>query len=316
MKTLIIDSHKGNLNSKNLHLINAHQVAKRLNADLICSYAGVNDEIKSGYDNIIFNHASAYCFVDYAWLEANPNARLFYITNEYNLGEPRILWMAAKRANRTYTVIANHPPQASKVVKKYTDDWLITNLNSLVYQRDEYILPSAERSKDLIYYGSFRKNRSKYFLKYFTDELIVSSHIKNVEKFKKEGVSANFIPRIDWGKEGLMPYLCSLYIEDEVTHTHYNHLANRFYEALNFDVVPIFSEECRGTVVKSEYPIPNDLFFSSADEMWKVVKLVKENLAIAGVYLNLFRKGAKAEKNKTLNYIENLIIPSAPLNNA
>lgn len=63
-QTLIIDSHKGNLSSKNLHLTNAHQIARRLDADLICSYVGVNDEIKSGYDNIIFNHASAYSSLD------------------------------------------------------------------------------------------------------------------------------------------------------------------------------------------------------------------------------------------------------------
>jgi len=59
MKTLIIDSHKGTLNSKNLHLVNAHQIANKLNANLICSYKGVNDKIDCNYDVIIFNHASA-----------------------------------------------------------------------------------------------------------------------------------------------------------------------------------------------------------------------------------------------------------------
>lgn len=306
-QTLIIDSHKGNLSSKNLHLTNAHQIAQRLDADLICSYVGVNDEIKSGYDNIIFNHASAYSFVDYAWLEANPNARLFYITNEYNLGEPRILWMAAKRANRKYTVIANHPSVASKVVTKYTDDWLIMNLNSLVYQHD--VNRSFEnKTKDLIYYGSFRKNRGKYFLKYFTENLIVSSHIKNVEKFKAAGVSANFIPRIDWSKDGLKDYMCSLYIEDETTHIHYNHLANRFYEALNYNVIPIFSGECRGTVEKSGYSIPSDLFFSDVSKMWETVDWVKNNPDISLDQLNIFGEIANKEREQTLEEIKKIII--------
>jgi hypothetical protein len=303
MKTLIIDSHKGNLNNKNLHLINAHQIAEKLNADLICSYKGVNDNVKSDYDVIIFNHASAYSFVDYAWLEASPNAKLFYITNEYNLGEPRILWMAAKRANRKYTVIANHPAAASKVVTKYTDDWLITNLNSLVYQHVNFC-SLQDKTKDIIYYGSFRSDRCKYFSKYFFDNLTVSSHSKNVEKFKARGINANFIPRIDWNKDGLKDYYCSLYIEDETTHTH---LANRFYEALNYNVVPIFSEECIGTIEKSGYPITTDLIFSNIDQMKKVVDYVKNNHETMAQYIVHYRLKASQEKQKTLDYILNLI---------
>jgi hypothetical protein len=306
-KTLIIDSHKGNLSSKNLHLTNAHQIAQKLDADLICSYVGVNDSIKTGYDNIIFNHASAYSFVDYAWLEANPNARLFYITNEYNLGEPRILWMAAKRADRKYTVIANHPAAASKVVTKYTTDWIVMNLNALVYEKSNS--PSlVDKTKDLIYYGSFRKNRSKYFLKYFTENLVVSSHAKNVEKFKKAGVSANFIPRIDWSKEGLGAHVCSLYIEDEITHTHYNHLANRFYEALNYNTVPIFAEECRGTVEKSKYPISSNFFFSNISQMWETVDWVKNNPDFILEQLNILSEISQKEKTQVLESIKKVII--------
>lgn len=306
MKTLIIDSHKGNLNNKNLHLLNAHQIASELNADLICSYEGVNDEIKSNYDAIIFNHASAYSFVDYAWLEASPNAKLFYITNEYNLGEPRILWMAAKRANRKYTVIANHPAAASKVVTKYTNEWLITNLNSLVYQHENKCT-IQDKTKDIIYYGSFRSDRCKYFSKYFSDDLIVSSHPKNVEKFKARGINANFIPRIDWSKDGLKDYHCSLYIEDETTHTHYNYLANRFYEALNYNVVPIFSVECLGTIEKSGYPITTDLIFSNTEQIKEVVKYVKENPATMVQYLAHYCIKAKQEKQKTLDFIKKTV---------
>lgn len=306
MKTLIIDSHKGTLNSKNLHLVNAHQIAEKLNADLICSYKGVNDEIKSNYDVIIFNHASQYSFVDYAWLEASPNAKLFYITNEYNLGEPRILWMAVKRANRKYTVIANHPAAASKVVTKYTDDWLITNLNSLVYNHKNQCT-LQDKTKDLIYYGSFRADRSNYFAKYLDTDIVVSTHSKNIEKFVNAGVQANFIPRIDWAKEGLKDYHCSLYIEDKTTHTHYNHLANRFYEALNYNVVPIFSEECLGTIEKSGYPITTDLIFSNKDQMKKVVEFVKNNPNTIVQYLVNYCINANQEKQKTLDKIKQIV---------
>jgi hypothetical protein len=307
MKTLIIDSHKGALTSKNLHLVNAHQIANHLNSDLICSYKGVNDEIKSGYDAIIFNHASQYSFVDYAWLEANPNAKLFYITNEYNLGEPRILWMGVKRANRTYTVIANHPAVASKVVTKYTDDWLILNLNSLVYEHQNKCT-LRDKTKDIIYYGSFRKDRTKYFQKYIDESIIFSTHQKNVEKFQNIGMTANYIPRIDWNKgEALTPYHCSLYIEDEVTHTHYNHLANRFYEALNYNVVPIFSEECVDTIEKSGYPITTDLIFSNKIQMKKVVEYVKNNPNTMVQYLVHYCMKANEEKQRTLDKIKQIV---------
>ena len=88
MRILIIDSHKSTkpTPATNLHWINAKQLADRLNADLIWSYKGVNDNIKENYDVIIFVHASMYAFTDYEWIEKSPNAKIFYVTNEYNLG--------------------------------------------------------------------------------------------------------------------------------------------------------------------------------------------------------------------------------------
>ena len=97
MKTLVIDSHKSGrfTPQENLHWVNARQIADHLGADLIWSYPTVNSKVSNGYDRIIFHHASAYSYTDYEWIEKNSNAKLFYIVNEYNLGEPRTLWMAA-----------------------------------------------------------------------------------------------------------------------------------------------------------------------------------------------------------------------------
>jgi hypothetical protein len=128
-----------------------------------------------------------------------------------------------------------------------------------------------------------------------------------VEKFKTKGIAANFIPRIDWAKEGLKDYYCSLYIEDETTHTHYNHLANRFYEALNYNVVPIFSKECLGTIEKSSYPITTDLIFSNVEQMKKVVDYVKNNHEEMASYIVHYRMKANEEKRKTLDYITKII---------
>ena len=251
VKTLVIDSHKGtNKPSPNLHWQNARTLATALGGDLIWSYPGVNDTIKGGYDRIVFVHASHYAYTDYAWLEASPDAKLFYVTNEYNLGEPRTLWMAAK-AGRHYTVLANHPSVASKVVMKYVDDWKLHNLNALCYAPKGQ--PTAEAT-GCAYWGSFRKGRIPYFQKYLASGTIaISTHQKNREKFGAIGVNGPFLPRFDIAAGALTAFKTALYIEDEVTHIHYNYLANRFYEALSWGVLPVFDESCVGTLDKSGY---------------------------------------------------------------
>jgi hypothetical protein len=269
-KILIIDSHKSTTSDSqnNLHWLNARQLALALDADLIWSHPLVNIDIRSGYEIIIFIHASSYEYVEYDWLKVNPDAKIFYITNEYNLGEPRILWKDVKEGKRRYEVIANHPAAASKVVKKYVDNWHIVNLNALCFNPYP---PSntAERVTDkIIYYGSFRKDRAIYFQKYFnSDCVIVSTHNKNVEKLSALGCYPTAIPRIDWHVGGLFPYAYSLYIEDVKTHTHYNFLANRFYESLNFGVTPLFDISCSQTLEKSGYDIDASYIIEGVSEL-------------------------------------------------
>lgn len=261
MKTLVIDSHKGieGETPQNLHWQNARQIADALKADLIWSYPSVNNSIKEGYDRIVFVHASRYSFVDRAWLESSPDAKLFYVTNEYNLGEPYILWKVAK-AGRKYTVIANHPPEISKVVKKYTKGWNTLNLNALVSGPLSY---QGFKSKQCVYYGSFRKGRIPSFKAYLNGSVVVSTHSSNREKFRAIGVKGPFVDRIDWGHRGLSVFDSSLYLEDEITHTKYNYLANRFYEAINYSVPTLFGSECRATVEKSGWEIPPEYFIES-----------------------------------------------------
>lgn len=277
-------------------IIQNHLIEKGNEVDLIWSYPTVNDDIKSDYDAIVFTHASHYAFTDYKWLEQSPNAKLYYITNEYNLGEPRTLWMAAK-TGRKYTVIANHEGKISKVVRKYTNDWLITNLNVLIYNPPKITINSWEESK-CIYYGSFRKDRSDYFLKYLNDKVLLSTHSKNIEKFRQAGATSEIIKRIDWAKEGIKGYEFSLYIEDVRNHENYNHLANRFYEALNYGVTPLFAKECLNTIKLSGYDIGNDYIINSPDEIYN-----KRGLLSNPSWLYK----AKEEKQAVLQYLTEII---------
>jgi hypothetical protein len=302
MNILIIDSHKGSPNNipQNMHWQNSKILSDYLGADLIWSYPNVNDKIKSNYDIIIFVHASHYSYTDYKWLENSPNAKLYYITNEYNLGEPRTLWMSAK-TGRKYDVIANHPHIASKVVMKYVNNWHILNINSLIYdpkkEEKNGNIFNPER-QGCIYYGSFRKDRSIYFKKYLNKNVLLSTHSKNINKFMDCGVTSKIEKRIDWFKEGLFPHKYSLYIEDEKTHTNYNFLANRFYEALNYECVPLFSKECMRTVELSGYDISDEYFINSSSEIQN-----KKDLFCKTDW----HKRASKEKNETLSKLKEII---------
>lgn len=260
---LVIDSHKGSSSSEvpqNLHWRNAREIADFLGADLIWSYPTVNDNIRKGYDKIVFVHASGRGDVDRSWLDASPNAEIFYITNEYNLGEPSILWQPAK-AGRHYTVIANHGPRPSKIVKRYTKAWNVVNLNALSFRPHAATPRLFKLSRSgCIYYGSFRRDRIKYFQKYLNNKfVIVSTFSDNVDKFRSAGVQpATFVPRIRWPEkgDGLSYFKYSLYLEDETTHQNYNFLANRFYEALNHRAIPVMTRECESTMERSGYHFP------------------------------------------------------------
>lgn len=275
MRILIIDSHKSTKPTKqnNLHWINSKKLADYLNADFIWSYPTVNDNIKENYDVIIFVHASRYSYEDKLWLDKSPNAKIFYVTNEYNLGEPITLWKTLKEG-RKYDVIANHPKEASKIVKKYVNDWHIINLNALCVDPKPVSQFPFKVTNKILYYGSFRKGRIKYFNKYFNSgKVTISSHISNFEKFQTVGVDRKrFIPRINWKKNDMASYVYSLYIEDEKTHTHYNHLANRFYEAINNGIIPIFDESCRDTIEKSGYDIGDEYIISDPSDLDEIFK--------------------------------------------
>lgn len=305
MKFLIIDSHKGSLKEpQNLHWLNAKQIKDFLvelghEVDLVWSYPIVNEEIKSGYDRIIFNHASHYSYVDYAWLQASPDAKLFHITNEYNLGEPRALWMALKNGRR-YEVIANHSPDISKIVQKYVDSWHFTNLNALIFNP---ILPNKQK-KDCVYYGSFRKDRETSFRKYLKGNVVISTHQKNRDKFQNIGVNGPFIDRINWSKDGLMDYKTSLYIEDEITHENYNCLANRFYECLNYNVLPLFDASCKNTISLSGYDVPDYFIIDNESS----VKELTENTPVSyQCYLQRWKEKAAREKRNILTNISSIV---------
>lgn len=313
MKFLIIDSHKGNQSiPQNLHWLNADKLRRHLltlghTVDLIWSYPSVNENVSGGYDCIIFNHASRYSYISEEWLHKNKNAKLFYVTNEYNLGEPLILWTLAKTQGVKFNVIANHDMSASKVVKKYVNEWTVLNLNTLIVENTPYEPDDSFfgfEKKHCIYYGTFRKDRTKYFQQYLRGNILISTHAKNHSKFESIGVNGPFCDRIDWSSSGLSSYKTLLYIEDESTHINYNFLANRFYEALNYNVFPLFDVSCKNTIDLSGYEIPSYAMVDNSDHVVYITNHLPES---SNMYIKTWRERAVKEKENVLQQITNLV---------
>lgn len=316
MKILLIDSHKGSTAepAQNLHWLNAERLKNHLESighdvNFIWSYPTVNDNITTGYDRIIFNHTSRYSYISDEWITKNADAKMFYITNEYNLGEPLLLWSLVKNGLIKYDVIANHPDAASKVVRKYVNDWHIVNLNALIIQpepyEDQHSFFVTER-KNCVYYGSFRKDRQQYFKKYLSDgKILISTHVKNRNKFKQLGITGPFIDRINWEGKGLSAFKTSLYMEDETTHTHYNFLANRFYEALNYNTFPLFDKSCIGSFTKSGYfKLPDYAIVDNVADVEYITEALPDTHT---AYLDRWRKEALYEKRLVLDEITKLV---------
>lgn len=313
MKLLIIDSHKGNHSKpQNLHWLNAYKIQQHLiskghTVDLIWSYPDVNENIRTGYDAIIFNHASRYSYISDEWLIQNPQAKLYYTLNDYNLGEPILLWSWVKEHGLKYDVIANHNASASKVVTKYVNNWHVVNMNSLITEDVSHSQSHQFFSYDkyqCIYYGTFRRDRIKYFQKYLTGKIVVSTHAKNRSKFEDINVFGPFCDRIDWVVGDLGNYKTLLYIEDETTHTEYSCLANRFYEALNYDVFPLFDTSCKNTIELSKYDIPTYALVDNAEDVEYITTHLPDTHS---TYLSTWRSMAITERNITLDTITQLV---------
>jgi hypothetical protein len=206
----------------------------------------------------------------------------------------------AVKAGRRYEVIANHSPDISKIVQKYVDNWHFTNLNALIFNP---ILPNKQK-KGCVYYGSFRKDREPSFRKYLKGNVIVSTHQKNREKFQAIGVSGPFVDRINWSKDALMDYKTSLYIEDEITHNNYNCLANRFYECLNYNVLPLFDAACKNTIALSGYDVAD--YFIVDDES-SVTALTEDPPVSYQDYLQRWKEKASKEKQNILTSIVSIV---------
>lgn len=222
------------------------------------------------FDNIVIVYSSRYgpFGAIEKFIKDNYQARLFWIVNEYQ-HYPNSLFTRLFN-DRGVTVVANTESEGLKW--QDFSDFEKINLNVTAYRKNAKVLPTAQKKYDLIYYGTYRPDRIKYFEEYFQKGMVVSTSSKNAAKFRNVAPLARYIGKIDWhnGLSLLRQFKCSLYIEDEYTHANFNHLADRFYEALSYDSLCLFDSNCAKNIEKSGYQVHPDCIVRSYSDCMKI----------------------------------------------
>ncbi|NUF49510.1 hypothetical protein [Gilliamella sp. ESL0250] len=285
------------------HVRNVLAINKYLNWDIVFDDKTISNVILNKYDKIIFSYASGYMpfkKID-ELLKNNESAQIYWIINEYDCPAPSFM-----QKRNDVKVIANFEiPKNRQRSYKFAKSWLMVNLNTLIWGECDI---DVKKKHELIYYGTYRKDRAKYFKKYFDENIIVSSSSKNFKQYMQHGCQPKFIEKIKWdkNKETLRLFKYSLYIEDEFTHENYNHLANRFYEAVYCNCVPVFDSSCKKNVIKSGYNIPEFLFFDDKNQLWEFIKH-SDYHQLREVFRNNVLSQIIAEREQTINKILSFI---------
>lgn len=249
MNVAIIDVRKGSESRsvKNSYMVayrNLSVLEKVLNADLYITPDKLRKSTQK-YDIVIcgFGSQSIDSKVQEEFLTRNKNAILYWLVGEYEQSTFAPLFYCG----RQFDVIKNFYHTKNYVRCK---DQHFVDINTLlsIQQND-----AVKKRFGCCYYGRWREDRQIYFRKYFDKSMVVSTHTKNMKKFMFAGCDPIYMAPFTWTpkKETLNLFRASLYIEDVFTHTHYNCLGNRFYEALFCNCVPLFDSSCINTLKKS-----------------------------------------------------------------
>lgn len=194
------------------------------------------------------------------------NARFYFITNEYTIQASNVLNKTNKNGVN-WNIITNFDKKAITNTKFWKNKYSL-NLNCLFYNIKE----CQNKKYKVCYYGTYRKDRKKYFKKYFVSKnIILSTSPKSVKKFMKDGCIFKPCKRFIWGhkKDTLGLFKYSLYIEDEWIHNNFHNLADRFYEAMSNQTVTLFDKSCIHTLENSELKDKNykDFIIDSFEEI-------------------------------------------------
>lgn len=129
------------------------------------------------------------------------------------------------------------------------------NWNLLAYNESPLIPVSDRVHRDeLLYYGSFRKDRVKYFDRYFRSPSVHVAISAPNKKFEIYGAkNIRHIDKIDMSD--LSRYRLGLYLEDTKSHDSNHSPANRFYEMLGAGLGMVFQPEAARQLSKAGFDV-------------------------------------------------------------
>jgi hypothetical protein len=308
-----------------VHLRNALILHRELGLDLIEGEADAHKLRENQYDHIICNYASFYipwqAYLD-AVINSQAQARLWWMVNDHDVEDNVLLRHVLKATNcqRTYGVISNNSRAGFRqwILRKWItrdekrlndciDQWHTVNINALTYEDRSHLPPAIPDQYELfpdeypvLYWGSWRKWRLPYFLKYSHPEVVFSTSTKNRLKLIRNGCRFQFIRKIRWGEESeLLKATATIYLEDPHTHRNFAFPANRFYEAVGYGVQVFFDPSCRRNAEQFGY---DDLIFvNSAEEALALAKAGRQPVS------EKWKEKARAEKTQALAQIKGIL---------
>lgn len=301
----IINANKTKVHKKNrtaVNLRNMFIIENYLNAYGIYDIYDIKKYMNINFDIFIFGFGSQNNDFNETvkLLNANPNAKIFWLVGDY---EQTNYW-AILKAKRKFNVITNFIGLGRITSKRNILKNYCLNFNLLIAKKPN---KTINKKYDCIYYSRWRPNRAKYLKEYLQNDIYFSSDLKNFKQHKHIGCNPKYIKKLNWThkQETLNLFKYSLYIEDEYTHTNFNNLANRWYEAGFCNNVMFFDKNCINTIRKSEINIYEneikDYIVSDYNDLQKKIKECNKDF---GKHLSIQKNWRKNE----LELRENMLL--------
>lgn len=290
----------------------ARFVAEQLNLDIVSDESIAQESL-----DVLVIVNGAYAFAGSSLLEALGEAienagRIVWIQNDYTIIPPKDIGNA-KSPFRQAFVTRFHNRQkptvywttvhdlCSRSGKSRTGHILAPesryiNWNCLTWDDGAVRVPMSMRisANDIVYYGSFRKDRRNLFDRYFNEP--EASTFISCPNNKFRDVYTNELithwPKFDRLHDSLAHFGLGLYLEDKRSSKEFHSPANRFYEMLSSGVGIAFPPESVRMMKEAGYEIGEWMAFDAAD----LVGMLEKKEDIYNDQINRLRHFAASER--------------------
>lgn len=304
-KTLLIDTSPIPDNPTTSHCRTIQEISRKLHLPLISTSEDLKALNPGDFSKFVVMGSAFYpktAEIE-SFIRKATSPHIYWLNNEHSCSPNSEYARLIK--DYPSTVVSNLVERGNKV--KGYDKFVLLNLNCLLMQDQR---PLTVKKHDLLYYGTYRPGRRIYFQKYFSDadDFILSSKTKNLRKFHQlAGCNCRFADSPDWTpmRESFNLVRYTIYLEDEIMHQNFNHLSNRFYEALYCNVVQFFDASVRNTVeTHGLFHVPEKYYVNSKNELRQ--KINRFNLNECLTDQSVWIETALQEKKQVLNTLKQL----------